>query len=81
MLIVDELPCVAILESPARPRWVAHDADPAISHVMAALIAFDIAANSSTSLLGRRHRSEIMFGVLIVILRPDYIAGLNLSLG
>jgi hypothetical protein len=29
----------------------------------------------------RRHRSEIMLGVLVVILRPDYIAGLSLSFG
>jgi len=29
----------------------------------------------------RGHRSEIMFGVLIVVLRPDPIAGLGLSLG
>jgi hypothetical protein len=29
----------------------------------------------------RRHRSEIVLGVLVVILRPDYIAGLSLSLG
>jgi len=29
----------------------------------------------------RRHRSEIMFGVLVVILRRDYIAGLSLSFG
>jgi hypothetical protein len=29
----------------------------------------------------RRHRSEIMFSVLVIILRPDHVAGLGLSLG
>src|ERR1700722_10414747 len=28
----------------------------------------------------RRHRSEIMFSVLVIILRPDHVAGLGLSL-
>ena len=29
----------------------------------------------------RGHRSEVMFGVLVIIFRPDQIAGLDLSLG
>jgi hypothetical protein len=29
----------------------------------------------------RGHRSEIMFSVLVIILRPDHVAGLGLSLG
>jgi hypothetical protein len=29
----------------------------------------------------RRHRSEIMLGVLVVVLSPDYVASLSLSFG
>jgi hypothetical protein len=29
----------------------------------------------------RQHQSEIMLGVLVVILRPDYVTGLTLSFG
>jgi hypothetical protein len=36
MLTVDELLSWQILDRPARPRWVACDADPAISDVMVA---------------------------------------------
>ena len=39
------------------------------------------AENWRRSFSVRGHRSEIMLGVLVVILRPDYIAGLSLSFG
>ena len=29
----------------------------------------------------RKHRSEIMFGVLVVVLRPDHVAGQGFSSG
>ena len=44
-------------------------------------IAFHIAATFLFRFSARGHRSEIMFGVLIVVFRPDPIAGLGLSLG
>jgi hypothetical protein len=43
--------------------------------------AFDLAANSLFRISVRGHRSEIMFGVLVVVLRPNPIARLGLSLG
>jgi hypothetical protein len=44
-------------------------------------IASARAKNRQRSFSVRRHWSEIMLGVLVVILRPDYIAGQSLSLG
>jgi hypothetical protein len=44
-------------------------------------IAYDIAANLLSRLSVRRHRSEIMLGVLVVVFGPNHIAGLGLSLG
>jgi hypothetical protein len=44
-------------------------------------IGAERAKNRRSSFSVRGHRSEIMLGVLIVIFRPDYIAGLSLSFG
>jgi hypothetical protein len=42
---------------------------------------FDIGAKSLLRLSVRGHRSEIVFGVLVVVLRPNPIARLGLSTG
>ena len=44
-------------------------------------IGSEPAENWRRSFSVRGHRSEIMLGVLVVILRPDYIAGLSLNFG
>lgn len=43
-------------------------------------LAFARARNRRPSVSVCRHRSEIVFGVLIVILCPNYVTGLSLSL-
>jgi hypothetical protein len=60
--------CVAIA-APARHRQASRQGG--LAHANAPAVRYSVL----------RHGSEIMLGVLVVILRPDYVAGLSLSFG